>query len=90
MLHTHWNSVCKFSSAGQKSSMQPLESSNDQDQANGNVERRGIDASEEAIGDGSDELCLNAPRASQVANNSQVASQGTGVMNVQTATMAMY
>jgi hypothetical protein len=70
--------------------MQSLESSNGQDQANENVERRGIDASEEAIGDGGDELCLNASRASQVANNSQVASQRTGVMNVHTASMEMY
>jgi hypothetical protein len=38
-----------------------LELSNDQDHADGNVERRGIDASEEAIGDDSNVIGLNAP-----------------------------
>jgi hypothetical protein len=55
--------VCKFLSAEQKSSMQVLESSNDQDHADGNVERCGIDRLEEAIGDGK-VICLNSPCAS--------------------------
>jgi hypothetical protein len=51
MLHTH--RVCKFLSANQESSLQVLESFNDQDHTDGNVECRGIDVSEEAIGDDS-------------------------------------
>jgi hypothetical protein len=56
MLRTCWASVGKFLSADQKSSMQVLESSNDQDHADGNVECRGIDASGENIGDDSNYL----------------------------------
>jgi hypothetical protein len=81
-------------SLGVLSSMQVLESSNDQNHADGKVESRGIDASKEAIGDDSRVVRLHAPRAShgvaQVAIHSQVASQGTGVVNVHNADMAMY
>jgi hypothetical protein len=73
MLHTHWTSVYKFLSDEQESSVQVLESSNDQDHADANVACRSIDASEEAIGDDSIFLCLNAPCKScvvaQVANS---------------------
>jgi hypothetical protein len=70
MLHAYWTSVCKFLSAEQKSSVQLLESSNNQEHADGNVQRRGIDDSEEAIGGDSHVICLNAP----VAMHSQVVS----------------
>jgi hypothetical protein len=53
MLHTYWSSVCEVLSAQQKSSMQAVESSNDQDHAEGNVEHRSIDAFEEVIGNDS-------------------------------------
>jgi hypothetical protein len=53
MLHTYWSSVCEVLSAQQKSSMQVVESSNDQDHAEGNVEHCSIDAFEEVIGDDS-------------------------------------
>jgi hypothetical protein len=54
MLHTCWTSVCNFRSAEQISSLQMfLESSNDQDHADGNVECRGTGASREAAGDDS-------------------------------------
>jgi hypothetical protein len=43
--------------------MQVLESSNYQEHADKNVERHGIDASQEAMGDGN-VVCLNAPCAS--------------------------
>jgi hypothetical protein len=65
-----------------------------QDHANGNVERRDVDASELAIGDDSTVICKNAPLAShgvaQVAIHSQAASQGTGVVNVHHKGMVAY
>jgi hypothetical protein len=74
--------------------MQDLESSNDQDPADGNVKCRSNDASKEAIGDDSHVTCLSAPHTShgvaQVAIHSQVASQSTGVVNIHNADMAMY
>jgi hypothetical protein len=51
MLHSYWTFVCKFRSVEKKPSLQVLDSSNDQDHAEGNVECPGIDASEEAVGD---------------------------------------
>jgi hypothetical protein len=45
MLHTHWTSVYEFLTDEQKSSVQVLESSNDQDHADVNVTCRSIDAS---------------------------------------------
>jgi hypothetical protein len=93
-LHTYWTPFCKILSAEQKSSMQVLESSIDEDHAVGDVERRGIDASEEAIGNDSNVMRVNAPRASHgvahVAIHTQVASQETVVINVQNADMALY
>jgi hypothetical protein len=94
MLHTYWISVCEFLSAVQTSSVQTaLESSSDTGHADGHVERRGIDASEEATRDASNVICCNAPRAShraaQASIHSQVASQETGVVNVRHADMAM-
>jgi hypothetical protein len=81
VLHTYWTSVGKFLRAEQKSSMQVLESSNNYDHADGNVERRGIGAPREGIGDDSNVGCLNAPHAShavaQVAFHSHVASHVT-------------
>jgi hypothetical protein len=80
--------------------MQVLEVSNDQDHADGNVERRGIHAdgnvegrgihdSEEAAGVYSNAISSKAPRAShgvaQDAIHAQVASQGTGVANAHNA-----
>jgi hypothetical protein len=74
--------------------LQVLESSSDQDHADGNVKCRGIDASEEAVGDDSNVICFSASCASagvaQVTIHSQVAYQGTGVLNVHNADMAMY
>jgi hypothetical protein len=69
--------------------LQVLDSSNDQDHADGNVESSGID------GDDGNAICFNAPRASHgVANvtiHSQVTYQGTGVVNAYyNADMAMY
>jgi hypothetical protein len=74
--------------------MQVVQSSNDQDHADGNVERHSIDASEKAAGDDSNVLCLNASCASNgVAPNSdslsRVACQGTGVVNVHKADMCI-
>jgi hypothetical protein len=50
------------------------------DHADGNVKCCGIDASEEAIGDDSNAICLNAPHAShgvaQAAIHSQLAPRG--------------
>jgi hypothetical protein len=43
-------------------SIQVLESAFDQDDADGNVKRRSLDASIEAIGDESNVTCLNGPR----------------------------
>jgi hypothetical protein len=67
---------------------------NNQDYADGNVECRGIDASEEAIGVDINVVCWNAPRASpdvaQVAIHLQVAFQGTGVCNVYNTDMAKF
>jgi hypothetical protein len=77
----------------QKSSLQVLESPNDQHHADGNVECRCIVASEQATGDDSNVICSNASLAlhgvAQVATHSQVASQGTGVINVHDAEAAM-
>jgi hypothetical protein len=71
-----------------------LESSSDQGHADGNVERHGIDASEEATRDASNVICFNAPQVSygvaQSSIHSQVASQETGVVNVHNADLAMY
>jgi hypothetical protein len=70
--------------------MQVLES-NDKDHAHGNVKRHGIDASKEAMGDDSNVICLHAPHGvAQGASHSQLASQGTRVVNVHNADMAMY
>jgi hypothetical protein len=59
--------VCKCHSAEQKSSIQVLESSsessNDEDTADENAERHGVDASEGAIGDDSN-VIFYAPRHS--------------------------
>jgi hypothetical protein len=87
MLHTDWTSVCKFLSVEHTSRLQvALESSYDKDHADGNVERRGTDASKEAVGDDSSVICLSGSRAShgvaQVAMHSQVGSQVAGVVNV--------
>jgi hypothetical protein len=60
MLHTYWTSVCKLFSAEKQSSLQVLAPSNDEGHADGNVERRRIDASEEAVCDDSNVFCLNA------------------------------
>jgi hypothetical protein len=66
----------------------------DLDHADGNVERCSIDAWEEAIGDDSNVICLDAPLAShgvaQFPIHSRVASQGTGLVNVHNADMAVY
>jgi hypothetical protein len=87
-------SLSKFISAEQKSSLQFLESSNDQVHPDGNVECRGVDASEEAIGDVSNVVRLNAPSALQgvahIEIHLHVASRGTGVDNLHNAVMAMY
>jgi hypothetical protein len=66
MLHAYWTSVCIFLIAEQKSSLHILQrkSSNDQDHADGNIDCRSIDASEETIGDDSNEICSNPPNAS--------------------------
>jgi hypothetical protein len=86
LLNTYWTSVCVLLSAAQKSSMQVLESSNDPAHADGNIERGSIDASEEANGDISNVIGLNAPRSphgeAQVVVHSQVASEGTGAVNI--------
>jgi hypothetical protein len=82
MLHSCWPLVCQFLIAEQKSSSQVLESSNNQDHADGNDECCGIGAPEKAIGVDGNVICLNATRTShrvaQVAIHSQVASQGGG------------
>jgi hypothetical protein len=75
-------------------SLQVLESSSDRDHADGNVECRCTCAAEE-VGDGdSNAICLNAPRAShgvaQVTFRLQVASQGTGRVNVRNSDMTTY
>jgi hypothetical protein len=74
--------------------LQVLGSSNDRHHADGNVECSGIDASEEANGGDSKLIRLKAPRAlhgvAQVAATLQVASQGTGVVNVHNVDMALY
>jgi predicted carbohydrate-binding protein with CBM5 and CBM33 domain len=79
----------------QTSSLQVvLESSNDQDHAHGNVECLGADASGVALGDDSNEICLDGSCAShglaQVAIDSKVASQGTAAVRVHDSDMAMY
>jgi hypothetical protein len=77
----------------QKSSLQVLESPNDQHHADGNVECRCIVDSEEAASDDSDVICSNASLAlhgvAQAVTHSQVASQGTGVINVHDSEVAM-
>jgi hypothetical protein len=87
-------SLCKVVSAEHKSSLQFLESLNDRVRAEGNVECRGVDASEEAIGDVSNVIQLNAPSALQgvahIEIHLHVASRGTGVVNFHNAVMAMY
>jgi hypothetical protein len=74
--------------------MQFLESSHDQDREDRNVRRCDIEASVEAIGDDSNVNCFNSSStsrgAARVAIHSQVASQGTGVVNVQHADFVMY
>jgi hypothetical protein len=66
--------------------------SNDQDHADGNVKSCSIDASGEAIGDGSNVICLNAPNAPhgvvQVAIHSSPLGC-TGVVNAHSADLAM-
>jgi hypothetical protein len=47
----------------QKSSLQVLRSSNDQDHADGNVEHRGIDVPKRPTVDKSNVICGNAPSA---------------------------
>jgi hypothetical protein len=77
-----------------KSSLQVLESPNDQHHADGSVECCCIDASKEPIGDDSNATCLNASHTSRgvalVLIHPQVASQGTGVVNIYDADKAMY
>jgi hypothetical protein len=94
MLHTCRTSVYKFVSAEQTSSLQVvLGPSSDLDHADGNVDCRSSAASGEAGGDDSNAICLNAPRASlgvaPAAFHSLVASQGTGVVHIHTADMAI-
>jgi hypothetical protein len=71
-----------------------MESSNAQGHAGGNVEHLGIDASEEAISNGSVTCLIDASHPShgvaQVAIHSQVASRGTGAVNVHDAYMVLY
>jgi hypothetical protein len=59
------------------------------DHADENVECHSIGASEEAVGDASHVICSNASHAShgqaRIAIHSQVASKGTGVVNVHNA-----
>lgn len=93
MLHASWTSVSKIISAEQKCSLQVLESSNNQDHADGRVEGRDTDASEKAIGSESNVACLHASNEShvaQVAIRSQDASQGTVVFNALSADLAMH
>lgn len=91
MLHIYWNSIRKLLSAEQKSSMQVLESSHDQDHAGWVVERRGVDASIEAICDDGDLICLNLPLVShdvsRVTIHSPVVSHGTGMVRAHYADM---
>jgi hypothetical protein len=52
MLRTYWTSLCNFRSSEQTLSFQVvLESSIDQDHADGNVECRGTNASGDSVGD---------------------------------------
>jgi hypothetical protein len=89
ILHTYWTYVNTFPSAEQKPNLQVLESSNDQDHADGHV-----DVSEGAIGNYSNVICLNASPAShgvsQHTIHSQVASKGTGAVNVYTTVYCGY
>jgi hypothetical protein len=65
-----------------------LELSNDQDHADGNVERHGIDASEEAIGDDSNVIrlkCSTGATWCSTSHYSPVACQGIGAVNVHNA-----
>jgi hypothetical protein len=84
----------KVPSAEQTSSLQVLESSNYQDDADGNVECRSINSSGESVSDDSNGICLNASQAShgveQVGIHSQVAAQGTALVNVYNAKMAIH
>jgi hypothetical protein len=85
--------------AEQKSSAQGVQSSNDQDHADGDVEDRSLDASKEAIGNDGNVICVKPPRVShgvtrfaihlQVASRG-TASQGIGAGNVYKADMAMH
>jgi hypothetical protein len=79
----------KLLSAEQKSSFQILESSNDQDHADGNFERLSIVAFLEAFGDDSNLICSHDPHAShgvtQDAIHSHIASQGIGAVIVRVA-----
>jgi hypothetical protein len=65
-----------------------------EDHADGNVECRGIDASEEAAGDDINVMCLSVPHAlpavAQAPIHSPVASQGTGVVRAHNVDMAMH
>jgi hypothetical protein len=83
----------KIVSAKQKSSLQVVESSTVKIMQV-DVKCRGIVASKEVVGDVSNVICLNAPRAAhgvaQVTIHSQVASQGTEVVMVHNADKVMY
>jgi hypothetical protein len=84
--------VVTWSGAEQKSSLQLLEFSHDEDHSDGNVECRGVGASEGGLRWRQQRTCLKGARASQGATqvpiHSQVASHGTGVVNVHIADMA--
>jgi hypothetical protein len=54
------------------------------------VECRSIDASEDASGDDSDALCLDASLVSHGAAQVVIHSQGIEVVNADNADMAMY
>jgi hypothetical protein len=70
--------------------------SNDQRHADENVECRSSDASEEAVGNDNNVICLNGCShashgvAQAFAIHSQIASHGTGIVNVHGADMAMH